>query len=95
MKQNNQEIEDYRVREGRFASTPSYGNNGVFILPHPFIRGWTLRCIVSDGEGWEHVSVSLVPAAHVRSYKPRVPNWQEMSHVKDMFWDTEETVVQY
>ena len=46
-----------------------------------------LRIIVAplDME-WEHVSVSR---------KHRVPNWQEMCFVKDLFWDKEETVIQF
>jgi hypothetical protein len=36
--------------------------------------------------GWEHVSVS---------YPNRCPSWDEMCKVKAMFWNDEETVVQY
>ena len=42
--------------------------------------------VFSWGGGWEHVSVS---------YKNRVPTWDEMCKVKDMFWNDEECVVQY
>jgi len=35
---------------------------------------------------WEHVSVSR---------KHRIPRWEEMCFVKDLFWDEEETVVQF
>lgn len=38
-------------------------------------------------DGWEHVSVS-----HVRPNK--MPGWNDMCKVKDMFWDKEDTVVQ-
>lgn len=41
----------------------------------------------NDGMGeWEHVSVSLAT---------RVPTWQEMCLVKDLFWDEGETVIQF
>lgn len=43
-------------------------------------------CIASDQEGWEHVSVSL---------RARCPTWDEMCFIKDVFWDDEETVVQF
>jgi hypothetical protein len=36
--------------------------------------------------GWEHVSVSV---------DGRVPNWQEMCFVKNLFWSDEECVVQF
>ena len=67
-----------------FASDDSYGNNGAF-----YLRGDKkefLHVIASDGGGWEHVSVSR---------EDRIPNWREMCHVKDMFWDAEDCVIQY
>lgn len=44
-----------------------------------------IEMLGADG-GWEHVSVS---------YKNRVPTWDEMCKVKDMFWKDNECVVQY
>jgi hypothetical protein len=54
-------------------------SEGVFILPNG------VRCIACDGGGWEHVSVSL-PA--------RAATWAEMCHVKAIFWDPEDVVMQ-
>lgn len=45
-----------------------------------------LLCIASDGEGWDHVSVSL---------PYRCPTWDEMCAIKGLFWDSEDCVVQY
>ena len=48
-----------------------------------------VRCNIvvgEDEEGWEHVSVELCAR--------RLPTWEEMSHLKDLFWDDEEEVVQ-
>lgn len=53
--------------------------------------------IISSGERyahsaaseWEHVSVSIYQKAD------RLPTWEEMAHVKDLFWTPEETVVQF
>ena len=44
-----------------------------------FVAGWN-EC------GWEHVSVELQAR--------RLPNWEEMCEVKDIFWNDEEEVVQ-
>lgn len=44
-----------------------------------------MRVIASDGEGWDHVSVSL---AH------RIPNWLEMEHIKRMFFRPDECCMQ-
>lgn len=45
-----------------------------------------LFVVWSFGGGWEHVSVS---------YEKRTPTWEEMCRIKDMFWNENETVVQY
>ncbi len=73
-------------------SDASYGNNGIFIIPHPRIDDYVFDCIISDGEGWEHVSVTI----HRRRKKPnRCPTWEEMCWVKELFFYNHETVVQY
>ena len=38
-------------------------------------------------DGWEHVSVS-----HCNKHK--LPTWEDMCHVKELFWKADETVVQ-
>src|SRR5258708_5664997 len=80
MKRDNQEIEKYRVLQ---YSSQKDGNNGLFIVP---FRTLDLKVVVSDGGGWDHVSVSL---------PNRNPNWEEMCHLKNLFFDEEETVVQF
>ena len=48
-----------------------------------------VECDVAFGrneDGWEHVSVKL--------FARRLPTWDEMCEVKDIFWDAEEEVVQ-
>lgn len=78
--------ENLRVKEGHLASDESYGNNGCFVLAQDIKIKNTLQIIASDGEGWEHVSVSL---------PYRSPTWEEMCKVKDLFWDDEDCVIQY
>jgi len=56
--------------------------NGAAEVDGPFRP---LTIIFSDGEGWEHVSVST---------KGRCPNWQEMCFVKDLFWAPDDVVMQ-
>lgn len=79
MRTNNAAIEHYRLK--RFSSRED-GNNGAFIVP---FQSRELRVIASDGEGWEHVSVSL---------SNRCPNWPEMCFIKNLFWEPEEAVMQ-
>ena len=77
----------YRVRKGAFGSDETFGNNGAFFVPNPHARnGPPLKIIASDGEGWEHVSVSL---------PNRCPTWEEMAAVKRLFWGGEDCVLQY
>lgn len=82
---------EFRSGSGMFATTSADGMNGYFRIPLPD-RGHKViaDCIVSDGEDWEHVSV------HITEFgKQRTPTWDEMCVVKDLFWQAEETVVQY
>lgn len=77
--------EKFRITSGAglYNSTAADGNNGAFFIK---CKGVKLRVIASDGEGWEHVSVSAAA---------RVPTWEEMCCIKDIFWGPEDTVVQY
>src|SRR3954463_6943988 len=79
-------VEKYRISTGRFGSDARCGNNGAFVVPGP--ERHKLFCIVSDQDGWEHVSISL-------HNKARLPVWTEMCFVKDLFWDEDEVVIQY
>jgi hypothetical protein len=76
-----------RITQGRWASDPTYGLTGAFDIFGP--KGGRLHIISSGpdtGTGWEHVSVSIMH---------RIPNWEEMCYVKDLFWDDEDCVVQF
>lgn len=76
--------EKFRWSTGKMRSSWADGNNGVFrVTSLKFKR--ELRCIVSDGSGWEHVSVSCYD---------RCPTWEEMCHIKNLFWDDDDFVVQ-
>jgi|SRR5215471_5253316 len=79
-------LEHYRIRGGAYDSRPG-ATYGVFRdVPGPC--GEKLNIIADDGEetGWEHVSVST---------RRRIPNWLEMSWVKDRCWGAEDVVVQF
>ena len=84
-------LEMGRVQTGPFASDSTFGGYGAFFVAGPC--GEELKIIASEADkddtvsaGWEHVSVSI---------KRRVPNWQEMCFVKDLFWAEDELVVQF
>jgi hypothetical protein len=85
--------EDCRLRTHRQLGTDSsYGNNGVFILHY---RKEELHVIASDDRDWppelgplkwEHVSVTA---------RNRIPTWEEMCFVKNLFWDLDDCVIQF
>lgn len=71
--------EKYRIKGGIMASDHTFGNNGKFQVG-------AFEIIASDGEGWEHVSVSL---------PNRCPTWEETCAIKKLFWHPGDCVVQY
>ncbi len=77
-------IEQYRQSHPVLGDSSPGANWGYFELT---FNGERLR-IVSSGTGseWEHVSVST---------PSKCPSWVAMQHVKELFWDDEETVVQF
>lgn len=81
---------DRRLEEGRFRSG-DYGSreealHGAFNIPGPCGERLIILSSGRDSDtGWEHVSVSI---------DRRVPNWQEMCFVKDLFWGGDEAVMQ-
>jgi len=91
--------ERFRIKKEQHAllgSDESYGNNGFFIFEW---KGYQISCQASDsskldeeqikqlGGQWEHVSVSI--------NRQRTPSWDVMCLVKALFWDEEDTVIQY
>ena len=81
-KQPHKKAEKHRVKTGLFSS-PANVNYGLFMIP---TKKGLLKVIASDGEGWDHVSVSLIN---------RIPTWPEMCLIKDLFFEPEECVIQY
>lgn len=77
----------HRLTRGYYGSDASCGFNGAFqfALPGEARRVW---CIASDGEGWQHVSVSFGPIH-------KTPSWEILSAVKSLFWEDEDVVVQF
>lgn len=79
-------LEKYRQRDAeiRLYGVSGDKGNGIFKI---LIYGIPFICIASNGGGWEHVSVSKT--------NRKIPTWEEMCKIKDMFFEEDETVVQY
>jgi hypothetical protein len=59
-------------------------DGGAFAMKSPTDRK-PLKVIASNGDGWDHVSVSR---------DDRCPDWAEMEHVKRLFFQDWETAMQ-
>jgi len=83
---NLHELDKYREKQPFWLQTDKAGAFRVFVNKRSFIVLAGVENI--DGEKWEHVSVTP------RNQK-RCPTWEEMSAIKDMFFESEEEVVEY
>lgn len=81
------ELEACRVLRGPVGSDPTYGNNGVFQYS---FGGPLFVMVVSDGRGWDHVSLHMETPDG-----PRTPTWSEMLFVKGLWFTDDEWVIQY
>ncbi len=72
--------EIYRKANPRYADEIGDRFNGFLYIPKR-----EMVIVFSNGEGWEHVSVST---------KTRCPTWEEMEEVKRRFWEATDTVMQ-
>jgi len=90
--------------EYRETGNPQYPSSegdlyGRFIIPKRIgAQVIKLLCMASDGDGsseapWEHVSISC--KSYAMNELNRCPTWEEMCFIKDLFWDKEDTVVQF
>jgi hypothetical protein len=79
-------LEAFRVVEKPFNSKTG-DQFGMFLIPviKGSFRKFTVVVAPCDHE-WKHISVSL---------PDRCPTWSEMCMIKDLFWDEDETVIQY
>ncbi|NOR65412.1 MAG: hypothetical protein GQ468_05280 [Candidatus Scalindua sp.] len=80
-----------RVLTGKMRSERGSGNNGAFRIYASRFK-LTFKVIASDGAGWEHVSVSIDGK---RKKNNQSPTWEEMCYIKAIFWDDDDTVIEY
>lgn len=77
-------LQQYRNAEWEMRAFGRVGDSlgGCFLVPY---AGAQLACIAGNGDGWDHVSVSV---------KGRTPKWAEMAHVYGLFAEPHETWMQ-
>lgn len=64
----------------------NHDEGGIYHMRSKSAPGVVLRIIASNGQGWDHVSVST---------PDRCPTWDEMEQVKRFFFEDWETAVQF
>lgn len=86
--------EKFRVQPAGYESQAG-DTWGSFFIPARDAHGRSLRILADGGEltGWEHVSVSV--EGDKRGTRTYVPNYLEMSLVKNLFWAPEACVVEF
>lgn len=78
----NLRVQPYRQPDPNTREVYSTDNEGWYLIP---VRGTTVKVIASEGAGWDHVSVST---------RHRCPTWEEMDHIRGLFFRDDETVMQ-
>lgn len=78
-------LDKWRLDVRKYCGSNGDDKNGAFKI---FVNGRAIFCIASNGRGWEHVSVSP-------KNQKRCPTWEEMCAVKNLFFEPEETVIQF
>lgn len=87
MKERFEKLDKYRVMNGQLASPPGAPYGFFFIRRLPGSQTIAVMAAPFDGqEEWEHVSASLAN---------RCPTWDEMAFIKNLFWNPEDTVIQF
>jgi hypothetical protein len=90
-------LEAARRKHPALGDSPKGEMFGYFCIQRPGKQQAFQINIISSGhnlpgnEGWEHVSVSVL----YQNNETRCPSWLEMVLVKHLFWDDEETVIQF
>lgn len=81
-------LEQGRMTTCPRASTPAHGMNGAFVVWKGKTR---VILLVSNGEGWDHVSVQV----HERGNRRRLPSCEEMCWVKEVCFEPDEVAMQF
>jgi len=75
-------VQKWRLPDPNTGIVYSQDPDGMYLIQH---KGQQIAVIASIGEGWDHVSVSL---------RNRVPTYDEMEMVRELFFRDDETVMQ-
>lgn len=60
----------------------------------PYRKNIIFDVVVSNACGWEHVSVVVIEGFFPIDYDTRIPTYEEMVYIKELFWDDDEICIQ-
>lgn len=108
MRTNWKHLDPFRRFNDDAFRSPMGATYGAFTIPSPTSQFRQLNIIATDGIDpneqlmdipemtlarlWEHVSIHGVDTVFKKRF---TPCWDEMCHIKDLFWNDDEVVVQY
>lgn len=102
MKSDSTEINQFRVTEGEGASTDADGMNGnfTFKVGDAIVQ---VSSVQNSPEGWNHVicaafehpKSNIISRLTAQQPRPRMTNGEETMAVKRLFFEDDETVVEY
>lgn len=92
-----------RILGSPYDSKDEMGMWGCFAIPLDVSRKVIAECVVAagnlpeckvEGTDWEHVSVKIAYMDSHNHWRKRIPRWEEMCAIKDLFWKEDEQVIQ-
>ena len=84
-----------KSKDPRLTLIDGEGNHGLFVASlRPKVKAIV---IAADGDevGWEHVSAHIRYVTKQGKFKKRIPSWEEMCAIKEIFFKPDECVVQF
>lgn len=95
MRSSTAHIEPFRnTTHPVYKSDSSLGMNGLFVIPlNSHCYALVIASNGNEAVPWEHVSIRM-GERRKKKLRDRIPTWEEMCKVKDIFWDKDECVMQ-
>lgn len=90
-------LDNYRITHPVCGNAPKGATYGMFSIPIPKKKQTVAIIIANDGTegGWEHVSCHVRIAQGTRPPIMRVPSYDELCWLKDLFWESHECAMQF
>jgi hypothetical protein len=96
MRTDSSHINEFRNRNHpQFKTEDSDGMTGYFVIPmEPDTWALVISSPGNETITWEHVSARIGYKKYHGKLAERVPTWDEMCLLKDIFWGDDEVVMQ-